>query len=108
MGAATLHIAAALLQLFYTVVGFCSLPWDTGSRHKPRGFSQALASHPVGLSRYRTLAPKLCRSNPYDAKGARQSTDVWNPFLSFDFGCCNGLRRKLEHRCFLTLKHIIQ
>jgi hypothetical protein len=33
------------------------------------GFSQALASHPVGLSRYRTLAPKLRRSNPYDAKG---------------------------------------
>ena len=35
-----------------------------------------------------------------------KSTDVWNPFLGFDFGCCNRLRRKLEHRCFLTFKQV--
>ena len=29
-----------------------------------------------------------------------------DPFLGFDFGRCNRLRRKLEHRCFLTFKGI--
>ena len=30
------------------------------------------------------------------------STDVRNAFLGLFIGCCNGLSRKLEHRCFLT------
>ena len=37
-----------------------------------------------------------------------KSTDVRNPFLGFHFRRCGRLRRKLEHRCFLTFKHIIQ
>jgi hypothetical protein len=28
--------------------------------------------------------------------------------LGFDFGCCNRLRRKLEHRCFLTFPQVSQ
>ena len=45
---------------------------------------------------------------PSDAKVAPQSTDVWNPFLGFDFRRCNRLCRKLEHRCFLTFKQVSQ
>ena len=36
------------------------------------------------------------------------STDVRNPFLGFYFRRCNRLRRKLEHRCFLTFKQVGQ
>ena len=36
------------------------------------------------------------------------STDVRNALLGFDFGSCNRLRRKLQHRCFLTFKQISQ
>ena len=36
------------------------------------------------------------------------STDVWNPFLGFDFGRGNWLRRELEHRCFLALEQVSQ
>jgi hypothetical protein len=36
------------------------------------------------------------------------STDVRNPFLGFYFNRGNGLRRKLEHRCFLTFKQVGQ
>jgi hypothetical protein len=36
------------------------------------------------------------------------STDVRNPFLGFYFNHDNGLRRKLEHRCFLTFPQISQ
>src|ERR1700730_15424298 len=36
------------------------------------------------------------------------STEVWNPFLSFYFSRRNRLRRKLKHRCFLTLPQISQ
>ena len=67
-----------------------------------------MVSHSVGLSRHPTLAQKLRRSNPSDAKVAPQSTDVRNPFLGFYFGRCNRLRRKLEHRCFLTLQQVSQ
>jgi hypothetical protein len=31
---------------------------------------------------------------------------VWNPFLGFDFGRGNWLRRELEHRCFLALEQV--
>ena len=37
-----------------------------------------------------------------------KSTDVSNPFLGFYFRRCNRLRRKLEHRCFLTLQQVSQ
>ena len=37
-----------------------------------------------------------------------KSTDVRNPFLGFYFRRGNRLRRKLKHRCFLTLKQISQ
>ena len=37
-----------------------------------------------------------------------KSTDVRNPFLGFDFRRCNRLRRKLKHRCFLTLQQVSQ
>ena len=40
--------------------------------------------------------------------GGCQSTDVSNPFLGFCFGGCNGLRWKLQHRCFLTLQQVSQ
>jgi hypothetical protein len=33
---------------------------------------------------------------------------VWNPFLGFDFGRGNWLRRELEHRCFLALEKVSQ
>jgi hypothetical protein len=36
------------------------------------------------------------------------STDVSNPFLGFYFSRGDGLRWKLEHRCFLTLPQISQ
>ena len=36
------------------------------------------------------------------------STDVGNPFVGFDLRRCNRLRRKLEHRCFLTFPQISQ
>jgi hypothetical protein len=36
------------------------------------------------------------------------STGVSSPYLGFDFGRCNRLRRKLEHRCFLTFKQVGQ
>ena len=36
------------------------------------------------------------------------STDVSNPFLGFYFSRGDGLRRKLEHRCFLTFKQVGQ
>jgi hypothetical protein len=36
------------------------------------------------------------------------STDVWNPFLGFDFGRGNWLRRELEHRCFPALEPVSQ
>ena len=39
---------------------------------------------------------------------ALQSTDVRNPFLGFYFRRRNRLRRKLEHRCFLTLQQVSQ
>ena len=68
-------------------------------RREGRGYAQS-----VGLSRHPTLAQKLRRNNPSDAKVTPQSTGVWNPFLSFHFGCGNGLCRKLEHRCFLTFQ----
>ena len=37
-----------------------------------------------------------------------KSTDVWNPFLGFDFRRCNRLRRKLKHRRFLALPEVVQ
>src|ERR1700730_12548209 len=36
------------------------------------------------------------------------SPDVWNPFLDFYFSRGNRLRRKLEHRCFLTFNQVGQ
>jgi hypothetical protein len=35
---------------------------------------------------------------------ACDSTDVRDPFLGLRLGCGSGLRRKLEHRCFLMFK----
>jgi hypothetical protein len=37
-----------------------------------------------------------------------KSTDVRNPLLSFYLSRRARLRRKLEHRCFLTCKHVGQ
>jgi hypothetical protein len=36
------------------------------------------------------------------------STDISNPFLGLYFSRGDGLRRKLEYRCFLTFKHVSQ
>jgi hypothetical protein len=36
------------------------------------------------------------------------STDVRNPFFGFYFSRGDGLRRKLEHRCFLSFKQVGQ
>ena len=36
------------------------------------------------------------------------STDVSNPFLGFYFSRGDGLRWKLEHRCFLTFNQLSQ
>src|SRR2546423_4154664 len=36
------------------------------------------------------------------------STNARNPFLGFYFSRGNRLRRKLEHRCFLTFKQVGQ
>jgi hypothetical protein len=37
-----------------------------------------------------------------------KSTDVRNPLLGFNLSRRARLRRKLEHRCFLTCKHVGQ
>src|SRR5271166_5493356 len=39
---------------------------------------------------------------------ACESADVCHPFLGLRLGCGSGLRRKLEHCCFLTFAHVSQ
>ena len=39
---------------------------------------------------------------------ACDSTYVRDPFLGLRLGCGSGLRRKLEHCCFLTFNHVRQ
>jgi hypothetical protein len=58
------------------------------------------------------VAPRLKKEAASSMKRRKEtlcnSTDVSNPFLGFYFSRGDGLRRKLEYRCFLTFKHVSQ
>src|ERR1700738_4239364 len=65
-----------------------------------------------GLKLARMKEPCFKKRPPPAGSGLKKpfatSTDVWNPFLGFDFGRGNWLRRELEHRCFLALEQVSQ
>jgi hypothetical protein len=108
----TVFVSSLVVGFLRLVIGnrLSARPHQTkkAPSEKPGLQGESLVSHSVGLSRHPTLAQKLRRSRPYDAKMTPQSTDVRNPFLGFGFSRCDRLRRKLEHSCFPTFQHVGQ
>ena len=57
-----------------------------------------------------TYPAKMGRANEGgpNTRAACESADVRHPFLGLCLGCGSGLRRKLEHCCFLTFNQVSQ
>src|SRR6516164_3618974 len=95
-----------------TIVCLTLVKWETVSGRFGGYLSHLKASRTCAQERKirnYTRRPWLVCQGPLtvgrSGSGISQS-DVRNPFLGFDFGCCNRLCRKLKHGCFLTFEQV--